>query len=602
MIPLNLVSTILLYLIPTLITCYFLQSLVSFTIILRQARASGLPYMVMPYSENNMINTIVMSSEGLARLTRKYLPEWLADIIQFNVLSYRWTVRDRMSKKLGRAFLIVSPGELNCHIADAAVVAHIYRSREQYAKATKLYHIVEIYGPNILTTEDSGWARHRHHTAQAFSEKNNALVWKETIKQVTGMQYHWMIKQNKDPSSRPADFAVPSCREDIVRLTLQIISSAGFGISLPFMPTMDSGAGSKSIHEDGPVPPPGFRFTFRSVTQYMQTHFTSVVFAIKLFPSWLPRSMKKFFIGTELAAYDEMGKYLRNIITMAETGDGHGSSDSLANAMVGSSAQTSGSKFEELTPQEVLGNLHVFTVAGHETTANALKYSLLFLALYPEKQQWVRQGISEALEGQSKDPHDWDYVELFPKLVTPLCVLLETLRLCPAVITVPKWTAYSPVELEYNGEKHILPQWTNIDLDAGGLHYDPEYWGPDATSWDPTRWDASNKNSFLAQNEGTPGLTAAGLEHSTIHKPVRGAFIGFSDGLRSCVGKKFAQVEFVAVLAVLLRDYEVLLERGEGEKEEDVRERAWRVYGESMTVLTLSMVEDVPLRFRKAVV
>lgn len=137
MIPLNL--SLVLYLIPSLLTCYFLHSLVSFTIHLRQARASGLPYMVMPYSENNDINTMSFSSNALPRLTRKYLPDWLADIVQFNVLSTRWMVRDRMFKKLGRVFLIVTPGDLNCHIADAAIASHIYRSRQQFTKATQLY-------------------------------------------------------------------------------------------------------------------------------------------------------------------------------------------------------------------------------------------------------------------------------------------------------------------------------------------------------------------------------------------------------------------------------------------------------------------------------
>lgn len=128
-----------LYPILTLTTCYLLHSLVTFTIHLRQARASGLPYMVMPYSENNIINVLCLSSETLPRLARRYLPAWLADRVQFNTISCRWTVRDRMFKKLGRVFLIVSPGGLNCHIADAEVASHIYRTRQQFVKQTRVY-------------------------------------------------------------------------------------------------------------------------------------------------------------------------------------------------------------------------------------------------------------------------------------------------------------------------------------------------------------------------------------------------------------------------------------------------------------------------------
>lgn len=167
------------------------------------------------------------------------------------------------------------------------------------------------------------------------------------------------------------------------------------------------------------------------------------------------------------------------------------------------------------------------------------------------------------------------------------------------MITIPKWTANGPVELEWEGEMRHIPQWTNMQLNAGGLHYDPEYWGPDATSFDPTRWDASNKDSYLAQNDGVSGLSGPGLEYPTIHRPARGAFVAFSDGLRSCVGKKFAQVEFAAILAVLLRDYEVVLAQRPGESMEKARERAWEIYEGSTTMLTLSMGEDVPLKFRK---
>lgn len=247
------------------------------------------------------------------------------------------------------------------------------------------------------------------------------------MKQVTGMQDNWMIKQNKDPSSHPTDFDVPSSREDILKLTLQVISSAGFGVSLPFMQTQEksSKTGPKSIYEDGPLPPPGYSFTFRSVTLYMQTHFRSIVFAVQLIPEWIPRFMKAPFFKAELAAFNDMGKYLRNLISLTEeSGADDQNSDSLAHLMVGSSARSSSSKFRELTPDEVLGNLHIFTVAGHETTATTLRFALVLLTLHPEQQKWVRRGIHDALQGQSEDPKEWDYAEVFPKLVTPLCLMV----------------------------------------------------------------------------------------------------------------------------------------------------------------------------------
>jgi cytochrome P450 len=161
-------------------------------------------------------------------------------------------------------------------------------------------------------------------------------------------------------------------------------------------------------------------------------------------------------------------------------------------------------------------------------------------------------------------------------------------------VSISKWTASSPAQLEHDGESYTLPPKTCINLNATDLHYSTEYWGPDASSFDPSRWDASNKESYLARNDGVSGLAGPGLEHATLHRPARGAYIPFSDGMRACVGKKFAQVEVVAVLAVLLKDYEVCLGDEEGAKSQ-----AWRAIEGSVTILTLGMVEDVPLVFRR---
>lgn len=85
---------------------------------------------------------------------------------------------------------------------------------------------------------------------------------------------------------------------------------------------------------------------------------------------------------------------------------------------------------------------------------------------------------------------------------------------------------------------------------------------------------------------------AAGLEFPTIHRPVRGAYVPFSDGVRACLGKKFAQVEFVAALAVMVKQYRIELA---GDSEE-FRQKAERALEGGLYVLTLGMEEDVPLR------
>ena len=47
-----------------------------------------------------------------------------------------------------------------------------------------------------------------------------------------------------------------------------------------------------------------------------------------------------------------------------------------------------------LTNSEVFGNLFVFIVAGHETTASSLHMTILFLSMHPETQKELQKELS----------------------------------------------------------------------------------------------------------------------------------------------------------------------------------------------------------------
>lgn len=177
---------------------------------------------------------------------------------------------------------------------------------------------------------------------------------------------------------------------------------------------------------------------------------------------------------------------------------------------------------------------------------------------------------------------------------------LETLRLYPPVVSIPKWTANSGANITYENQSYRLPPETYVNLNVTGLHYAEEYWGSDAAMFNPWRWDRRNRDSALAENDGIEGLLAPGLEHGTIHRPARGSFIAFSDGVRACLGKKFAQVEFVVVIAVLFRDYRIgLAPRNARETAEGTRKRAMQALQCNSAFLTLGMRDVVPLSFEK---
>lgn len=174
---------------------------------------------------------------------------------------------------------------------------------------------------------------------------------------------------------------------------------------------------------------------------------------------------------------------------------------------------------------------------------------------------------------------------------------LETLRLYPPVSSLPKWTENSSASISYRDQAYQIPAATHLSLDANALHYDEMYWGPNASEFDPFRWDKRNPDSFLAKNYGLDGLSGPGLEHDMIHRPVRGAFLPFSDGVRACVGKKFAQVEFVAALVIIFRSYRITLQKHADESESGMRRRVQQALQHSSNAQTLTIRENVPLVF-----
>lgn len=76
-----------------------------------------------------------------------------------------------------------------------------------------------------------------------------------------------------------------------------------------------------------------------------------------------------------------------------------------------------------MTDDELYGNLYVFNLAGFETTANALTYTMPFLARNPEIQAWVGEEIDRVIKTGSQQ--EWSYEAAFPALVRCLAVMVS---------------------------------------------------------------------------------------------------------------------------------------------------------------------------------
>ena len=171
-----------------------------------------------------------------------------------------------------------------------------------------------------------------------------------------------------------------------------------------------------------------------------------------------------------------------------------------------------------LTTDEMVDQVAIFFLAGHETSASALGWALYLLATHPEVQDRL------ATEARAL-PETPQFADL-SRLRLTRDVFRETLRLYPPV---PMMVRENRVTEEFRGRK--IAKGSQIVLSPWHLHRHERLWS-DPDSFDPDRWEREENRACA-----------------------RDAYMPFSAGPRVCTGAGFAMVEGVLLLAMLCRSY-----------------------------------------------
>jgi cytochrome P450 len=174
-----------------------------------------------------------------------------------------------------------------------------------------------------------------------------------------------------------------------------------------------------------------------------------------------------------------------------------------------------------LSDDDISNDLLIFMLAGHDTTATALTYSLWVLGHHPEIQTRVAAEAA-AIGDRPLTPDD------VPRLGYTVQVLHESLRLCPPAAGVARLATRDIAVDGYRVQAGSL-----IAVGIYGLHHDPAIW-PDPMAFDPDRFSPQN---VKARN--------------------RWEFIPFLGGGRPCIGEHFARLETTLALATIVRALEI---------------------------------------------
>ncbi|MDE4302808.1 cytochrome P450 [Phaeobacter gallaeciensis] len=230
-------------------------------------------------------------------------------------------------------------------------------------------------------------------------------------------------------------------------------------------------------------------------------------------PRWMPRFFRK---GTR-----ENATRIRALITQltderaAEIAAGTAPQDLATKIMTTADPET-GARF---STEEMVDQVAIFFLAGHETSASALAWTLYLMAIYPEWQEKVAEEAAAL---------DDDSFAAVSRLRISRDVFREALRLYPPV---PMMVREATCPERFRDRE--VPKGSQLVLSPWHLHRHERLWdNPDG--FDPERWQTENGK-----------------------KCQREAYMPFSAGPRVCTGAGFAMVEGPLILSMLLRHFRV---------------------------------------------
>lgn len=175
----------------------------------------------------------------------------------------------------------------------------------------------------------------------------------------------------------------------------------------------------------------------------------------------------------------------------------------------------------QLSDDELIGHANLLFIAGHETSANALAWTLLLLAQHPHILHDLRDELDGTLHGSPPSAEQAHQLPFLDRVVK------ESLRVLPPS-TYAERMGSQPFDL---GPYH-LPKGAYVGFSSFMTHHMPELY-TEPKRFNPDRW-----------------LSIA---------PSPYEYLPFGAGPRMCLGAAFAMLEIKIVLAMILQQFNLEL-------------------------------------------
>lgn len=217
--------------------------------------------------------------------------------------------------------------------------------------------------------------------------------------------------------------------EDILHwtmaVTLNVISGAAFSLRMSW-PTLsvaaqDQSSNTRAVGEQAfdSIFSKSHTMEFQTSVDLVMNHTPELI----LLPEWLLRNSPLKFLCNLQRAKDEFAQYMHEVISSATTSTSTAARGDLLSSMIKAGKQDRSSALSE---RETVGNIFVFVLAGHETTATTLQTALILLAANPQLQQQVQNEI-KGIWATKKDG-DLDYGD-YPKMRVIMTLMVSRIPL-----------------------------------------------------------------------------------------------------------------------------------------------------------------------------
>jgi cytochrome P450 len=364
---------------------------------------------------------------------------------------------------------------------------------EKFVKPDLDAAIDDLLGDGLLLGDGDQWRKQRSIANPAFHARRVATLADTMATHAQDMVDGWSVGDEID------------VEVEMARVTVRIIIEAMLGVE----PTDEQ---VRTIQEN--LEPLGARF------EPDPRRF--------LLPDWVPTAENRAFD----AAVDTMESVIDDLVDQrrgtqydpgADPGDPDGDEpmDFLSLLL---RAQDRG----EETDRELRDEMMTMLLAGHDTTALTLTYTLYLLSQHPDAEAGVHAELADVTGGKPPAGGDVRQLEYLDRVID------ESMRLYPPVYTVFR-EPLTDVRLgDYRipeGGTVMLPQWV--------VHRSPRFW-EDPLEFDPDRF--------------TPERSRG--RHRFAHFP-------FGGGPRMCIGKQFSLLEAKLILGTVASQYRLEYARDE---------------------------------------